>query len=77
MSPNEAYITAKNNPNADIKKYQEVACGDPYYAYHFAKVIPGADIEKCLNACKDTKWYYKLLKELPQIIAKKLTKRDK
>ena len=89
------------NPNADIKKYQEIACKDPYHAYLFALGIPDADIVKCqkaackdsycayafvkdipganinyyLNYCledinKDSVWYYKLLVELPQIIAK-------
>jgi hypothetical protein len=44
---------------ADIEKCQEVACKKPWYAYLFARDIPGVDIGKCQEgACKDPYWAY-------------------
>ena len=71
-NPFYAYLFALDIPNADIEKCQEIACKNPHWAYHFAKNVPEANIEYCLTACKDTKQYYELLKELPQIMAKQL-----
>ena len=59
MSPEEAYETAKNNPNADIEKCQEAACKDPYFACQFVLNIPNADIKKCQEAaCKNSIYAY-------------------
>ena len=45
MSPSEAYEAAKNNPNVDIEKCQEIACKNSYRAYLFARDVP----EQILN----------------------------
>ena len=73
MTSKEAYIEALYT-SANIEKCQEVACKEPEYAYCFARDIFGANIEKCLIACKNTVWYYKLLKDLPRIIIAKKNK---
>ena len=77
MIPGKAYIKAKNNPDVNITYYQEIACKNMFYAYLFAQNIPGADIDYCLNACKNSEWYYQLLMNLPQIIARHHLKLDK
>jgi hypothetical protein len=38
---------------------EEGACTKPKWAYRFALVVPGADIEKrCEAACQDSYWAY-------------------
>lgn len=51
MTPEEAYLFAKNNPGCDIEKYQEIACQNHGWAYNFSINIPEADIEYCYKYC--------------------------
>jgi len=45
---------------------QKEALTDPYWAYIFAKHIPGADIEACQKAViKDPEWAYEFAKDIP------------
>ncbi|MFA5760086.1 MAG: hypothetical protein WC942_12155, partial [Clostridia bacterium] len=45
---------------------EEEACTKPYWAYYFARYVPGADIEKCCEAaCKDPKWAYLFARDFP------------
>lgn len=55
MTAEEAYYFAKNNPDYDIEKYQEIACQTPCWAYMFAKYVPEAGIEYCYNKADDFK----------------------
>lgn len=54
MNPQQAFYHAYDNhtePDFDLEKYQKISCTSVYYAYQFAKYIPGADINICRNAC--------------------------
>ena len=45
---------------------EEEACKNPYWAYYFARFIPGANIGKCCEgACKDSYYAYCFAKNIP------------
>ena len=49
----------------EFLKKQEEACKDPFYAYYFAKDVPGADISVCQEAaCKDSHYAYLFAKNV-------------
>jgi hypothetical protein len=47
-------------PGANIEYCQKHACKDPRWAYYFARDVSGADLNYCLEACKETEYYAKV-----------------
>jgi len=46
---------------------KEEACTNPWYAYLFARFIPGADIGKCQEASCKNPWYaYYFARDIPR-----------
>jgi len=64
MKPIDAYYKAFDS--GYTRELEEIACKNHWYAYRFARFIPGADIEYCQEwACKDPENAYYFARDIP------------